>query len=341
MTDAPTAAAQACAQDLERLRQALGGGVDALGGVLLAYAARLRLAVSVKHLESGRYVWVNPPMAALLGRPGGEIVDRVDADLMPSSQWTPLRSADLAAAQQPDGTSAEHRYEGADGRRDYAVQRFALPPAAPTHVLAIWSDLSEGRQREQALQKALAQLEEQQRLNDQMRREGQDPSLRDGVTGLYTNAHFVDLLRREIDLSSREHREFALVFVTLDPRPGRSPQAAERVLAALGRQLRGNTRAMDAACRLDDAHFAVLFSGVGLATAHARMEGLRRQCERQLVVADGQEIPFTVSMGVASYPHTADAQDGLIEAADKALAEAVRRGGNHVALASIRFEGQA
>ena len=43
-------------------------------------------------------------------------------------------------------------------------------------------------------------------------------------------------------------------------------------------------------------------------------------------------------MGVASFPHTADAQEPLVAAAEQALAEAERRGGNQVALASIRFE---
>ena len=101
---------------------------------------------------------------------------------------------------------------------------------------------------------------------------------------------------------------------------------------------RGDTRAMDAACRYDDRRFAVLLSGVGLATAHARMEGLRRQCATQIVVLDGQELGFTVSMGVASFPHTAHSQDELVSSCDSALAEAKRRGGNHVTLASIRFE---
>ena len=76
-----------------------------------------------------------------------------------------------------------------------------------------------------------------------------------------------------------------------------------------------------------------------LATAHSRMEGLRRQCATQIVVLDGQELGFTVSMGVASFPHTAQTQEELLAACDKALSEAQRRGGNHVALASIRFEG--
>jgi GGDEF domain-containing protein len=43
-------------------------------------------------------------------------------------------------------------------------------------------------------------------------------------------------------------------------------------------------------------------------------------------------------MGVASFPHTAHTEAELMQAADLALREARKRGGNHVALASIRFE---
>jgi diguanylate cyclase (GGDEF)-like protein len=114
--------------------------------------------------------------------------------------------------------------------------------------------------------------------------------------------------------------------------------AQTRIFDAMGRLLRGNTRAMDASCRVDGARFAVLLSGVGLATAHARVEGLRRQCTTQIVMLDAQELRFTVSIGVASFPHTAHSQDELLAACEGALAEARRRGGNHVTLASIRFE---
>ena len=88
--------------------------------------------------------------------------------------------------------------------------------------------------------------------------------------------------------------------------------ARTRILEALGRLLRGNTRAMDASCRLDESRFAVLLSGVGLATAHSRMEGLRRQCATQIVVLEGRNLGFTVSMGVASFPHTAHTQEALV-----------------------------
>ena len=114
----------------------------------------------------------------------------------------------------------------------------------------------------------------------------------------------------------------------------------ERILEARGRLLRGNTRAMDASCRIDERSFVILLSGVGLATAHSRMEGLRRQCATQIVVLDGQELGFSVSMGVASFPHTAQSTEEIYAACARSLAEARRRGGNVVALASIRFESQ-
>jgi GGDEF domain-containing protein len=85
----------------------------------------------------------------------------------------------------------------------------------------------------------------------------------------------------------------------------------------------------------------VLLSGVGLSTAHARMECLRRECASQIVVLDGRECRFTVAMGVASFPHTAHGPDELLAACDAALAEAQRRGGNCIALASIRFDAAA
>ena len=165
--------------------------------------------------------------------------------------------------------------------------------------------------------------------------------MRDATTGLHHSVYFDDMLRRELDLSSREHREFALVLVVLDTHDGIPSVGSAlhtRLLEALGNLLRRNTRSMDSSCQLGPDRFALVLSGVGLATAHARMESLRRQCAAHIVVLDGEDHGLSVSMGVASYPHTADEQVSLTQAASQALAEAVRRGGNHVALASIRFE---
>ncbi len=318
---------------------------SALRTVLLTWFERSDGLLSVKEIGSGRYVHVSPRMAALLGRPPAEVIGLADVDLVESGQWAPLRAADQSAAALGTPQVSEHHLEREGERREFSVFRQVLPAAdgdAPRFLCCLWTEITASKARDAQLQRALQQIESQQRTAEAMRRETPEGGLRDADTGLYQRVHFDDQLRREVDLSSREHREFALVSITLDPLPEKAVAlgavARTRVLEALGRLLRGNTRAMDASCRLDADHFAVLLSGIGLATAHSRMEGLRRQCATQIVMLDGHELGFTVSMGVASFPHTARSQEELLQASEVALDQARRRGGNHVTLASIRFE---
>jgi diguanylate cyclase (GGDEF)-like protein len=319
--------------------------LEALMALLMpAVLARQGELLAVKDITSGRYVHVNPAMAAWLQRAPDDVIGCTDGDLFDAPVATALRAAEITALGQREPLVSEHRFEHGGQRHEFSVLRLANAPSGDGRrwLCSVWSDLSAGRQREAQLRQALDQIEQQQRANDQLRRELADQTLRDQATGLYSRAHFEDQLRREVDLSMREHREFAVVFIELDP-PNEKVRAlglpAEgRILDAMGRLLRGGTRAMDSSCRYDERRFAVLLSGVGLATAHSRMEGLRRQCATQIVVLDGQELGFSVSMGVASFPHTAHTQEDLIGACNAALAEARRRGGNHVTLAAIRFD---
>ena len=320
--------------ELERLLAGLLPGVLGGRGDLLA----------IKDLASGRWVHANAPMADFLRRPLAEVLGRSDTELFEPVLAQALRAAEQTALGQAAPLTSEHRVERAGARREFSVLRWATPAEAPGHryLCSVWTDLAPERQREAQLRAALEQIEQQQRANDLLQRELSDQALRDPDTGLYRRAHFEDQLRREVDLSTREHREFAIVFIELDaPAPkvlALGATGQQRVLEAVGRLLRGGTRAMDASCRYDERRFAVLLSGVGLATAHARMEGLRRKCATQIVVHEGQELGFSVAMGVASFPHTAHTQESLIEACEAALAEAQRRGGNHVTLAAIRFD---
>ena len=315
-----------------------------LAGLLQARLAQDGDLFAVKDARSGRYVHANEAMTRRFGHAGAGVVGSTDTELFDAPVVTALRAAEQTALGHPQPLVSEHRFEHAGERLEFQVMRLAGAPDANGRrwLCSLWSDQRDARRREGQLQAALAQLEQQQRANEALRRELADQALRDPASGLYTRAHFDDQLRRELDLSTREHREFAIVFIEIDPLRDSvlalGDAARERVLEAMGRLLRGGTRAMDASCRLDDRRFTVLLSGVGLATAHSRMEGLRRQCATQIVVLDGQELGFTVSMGVASFPHTAQTQDELVEAGRAALAEARRRGGNHVTLAAIRFE---
>jgi diguanylate cyclase (GGDEF)-like protein len=329
---------------------AAASGASAIDGVLppSGLSALLALAIpawlercghglAVKSLaHGGRYVHIGAELAALWGRRADEVAGRTDAELFGAPVAATWRAAEQTAIGQSAGLWSEHRLDVAGQRREFEVLRLAWRDASGAiWLLALWRDASELRRHEDQLRHALQQIEQQQRDNEGLRRELADQALRDPTTGLYSRAHFEDQLRREADLSAREQREFSIVFVEFD---GLSGLPTPPLLEALGQQLRGGTRAMDASCRYDDTRFAVLLSGVGLATAHARMEGLRRRCAAQIVVDAGRELRYSVAMGVASFPHTAQALEALVGSCDAALAQARNRGGNQVVLAAIRFD---
>jgi len=320
--------------------------LSALGVLVPALLRRDGDGLTVQDAASGAYLHADPSVLAWLGHEGGNIVGRSDAELFEPTVVAALRAAEQTALAQSGPVVSEHKFEMRGVRREFSVLRQRLDGSrdGPPMLAAVWRDLAPQRRHEALRAAAIEQLEQQQRANEQLRREMHDHTLRDSETGLYNHAHFEDQLRREVDLSTREHREFALVSIELDPLApdvaALGGAASSRVYEAMGRLLLGNTRAMDASCRWDDTRFALLLSGVGLATAHSRMEGLRRQCATQIVAHEGRNIGFTVSMGVASFPHTAHSHEELRAACNAALADARQRGGNHVTLASIRFDPQ-
>lgn len=233
----------------------------------------------------------------------------------------------------PPGTPAP--YLGAQIRLD--------PPAADGSAeIGLWLDARSQQQAEGALRQALGQIEALQAAHEQLSRAVQPFALaEEPVPGLHPPSQFEANLRRELDLSRREHREFALVLIEIDAEAPEGPSipAADRprVLAALGRLLRGSTRAMDTPCRLADERHALLMSGCSLAAAHKRMEGFRRQCAGELVVVDGRVLRFSIAVGIAAYPTSHQEAPSLLDAAEAALRDARAGGGNQIALARIPF----
>ena len=224
--------------------------------------------LTVKDLKSGRWIHVNPPMALFLRSTLADLHGCLDSDHLDAGLVTALRAAEKTAQSHSEPLRSEHAFELHGQRHEYSVLRMVIRDPAESRALmiSVWHDLAPERKRQLQLQGALAQIEQQQQANDLLRREIADQALRDPASGLYRRAHFDDQLRREVDLSTREHREFAIVFIELDPHSSQArAQGAlgqQRVLQSMGQLLRGGTRAMDASCRYDDRRFAVCFERV-------------------------------------------------------------------------------
>lgn len=325
---------------------AQASGKNPWDGMASALLADLDVGMAVKDASGQCYVHASDVLTRLLGRSVSDLTGQSDAELFGKDVAAGLRATDAAALASGCAHTGEYRLclEPGQPRRDFKVVSTPLG-SATGYLCHLWTDVTVMRQRETKLAMALVQLEQQQLANEALSLEASEARLRLNAGGLYQRSQFEDQLRREVDLSTREHREFSLVSIGIDP-PSEAeqrlgPSARARLLGELSQLLRNNTRPMDAACRLSEDRFAILLSGVGLATAHARVENLRRQCATQIVVFDGHDFGFTTSMGVASFPHTAHTQDQLLESSEMALQSAWRKGGNRVSLASIRFEAEA
>lgn len=289
--------------------------------------------------DSGCYLKVGDATAALLGLDRGRLVGQHDVHILPAASADALAAIEQQALRQAEVQPCERAIEVGGTRVELAcaVVRLRPEPGSRAALLGVWLDRRAQRARESELRAVLTQLEAYQRAQRELRAEADSAAAR-GAARVVGREAFEEHLAREIDLSVREHREFAVVLIGIDAgTPVGDDDARARVVEVFDGMLRSNTRAMDVPCRQNGEGFALLLSGVGLATAHARMEGLRRQCATQVVARRGEALHFTVSMGVASYPHTSQTRAGLLGAAQMALDQAFERGGNQVALASIAF----
>ncbi|MFM2120579.1 MAG: hypothetical protein RL722_2047 [Pseudomonadota bacterium] len=309
-----------------------------LSGALLALLDAGGALVTVKDLASGRYVYANQRFAEFIGRPVDQVVGHVDVELLPLADAAAVRAADQRALAAPQASVDEHRFERGAQRLEFRASRMALGSDAAPQMLAVWWDETTLRQSQHQtthqLQQALQQIERQQGAIDHLRTV---PEAKPGA--FFGSDHFDEHARRELALSSREHREFAIVLLAVDRSAALVQRfgggALKRVMESIGQILRTNTRAMDVISHAGEGRYAILLSGVGLATAYTRMEQMRRQCATHIVVHEGHPLGFEISVGIASFPHTADHLEALASAADLALGEAQRRGGNRVALAPV------
>jgi diguanylate cyclase (GGDEF)-like protein len=154
------------------------------------------------------------------------------------------------------------------------------------------------------------------------------------LTGLANRRAFFEAAEIELDRAAHTPRSLALIvfdadhFKHVNDRYGHP--AGDRVLCDLAHALRDTFRAVDTVARLGGEEFAVLLPSTGVEQALLVADRLRAQVATRLVAAEGAEIAYTVSAGVAVLDGTGSI-DALIKRADEALYHAKAQGRNRVA----------
>lgn len=148
-------------------------------------------------------------------------------------------------------------------------------------------------------------------------------SLTDEATGLYNHRYAATRIAEELRRSERYHEPFALLLCELDARSARAVEA-RRVAEAAKRCLRD----VDVLMRQPSGELLALLPSTHLSGALTAAERLVRELPRAL---EPRAPKAVASVGIALFPsRDARTREALLRAAETALAQARREGGERV-----------
>ena len=160
-------------------------------------------------------------------------------------------------------------------------------------------------------------------------------SITDGLTKLHNHRYFQDELARAFEESQRYQRPLSLAMIDLDffkkVNDTYGHAVGDDVLKCAARLFRQSVRSTDLVARYGGEEFAVMMPETALADACVFAEKIRSLVESEPLDTQAGPVSVTVSIGVASVPHTRiHSAKEVIIAADKALYRAKKRGRNQV-----------
>jgi diguanylate cyclase (GGDEF)-like protein/PAS domain S-box-containing protein len=168
----------------------------------------------------------------------------------------------------------------------------------------------------------------------------EEMATRDPLTGLFNRREMSRVLEEELDRARRYQRPMAVLWVDFDHFKDVNDTfghaAGDSVLRSISRLLLGSVRSVDAIGRFGGEEFVIVLPEMDLEEAQDTAERLRRKvAEKPKPLGNGQEVPLTISVGVAVYPDHGQTAPTLCAAADKAMYLAKQRGRNCVAMAHL------
>lgn len=145
----------------------------------------------------------------------------------------------------------------------------------------------------------------------------------DPLTGLASWRGLENFLDRQISLSGRRKRSFALLFLDVDglkivnDRLGHA--AGDALLRLIGECCRGHTRKNDLVGRRGGDEFLLVLDGLDRGEAEAVQARLRESVAEALAGHAEFDGTAGASIGLAVYPQDAAGRDGLIACADRQM----------------------
>jgi diguanylate cyclase (GGDEF)-like protein len=160
----------------------------------------------------------------------------------------------------------------------------------------------------------------------------------DELTGVYNYRYLEQRLTEEIQRAKRHGSPVSCIYIDFDNfkmiNDTYGHETGNIVLQRVSQTARSSARGEDFVGRLGGDEFLIVLPQTDNAGALITAERVKKKLDAmELVASNGDRIDFlSFSMGVASYPSSAQSKDDLIRAADEAMYRAKKAGGDRVCI---------
>ena len=177
------------------------------------------------------------------------------------------------------------------------------------------------------------------RLHDhvaQARQKLEQMSVHDELTGLYNYRYLHTRLSEEFKRAERYHDPLACAFVDIDQLKAHNDsgtrQLGDHIIRSVAELMRACVRDVDVIARYGGEEFLIVLPSTHFGGAVTVAERIWRDVTEKRFSIDAQKFHnITVSIGVGLYPsRDVRTKDALLRAADGALQQAKRDGGNRI-----------
>ncbi|WP_323814693.1 diguanylate cyclase [Cellvibrio sp. NN19] len=267
------------------------------------------------------------------GKAPEDVLNKTLFEVFPelSEQWFRHKSQPVFILQNTVFTTWEQRpylfrfphYRPITGTAEYMYQNSTIIPLVDTkgavsHICLIIYDVTDSAVNKIAQQQANKQL--------------QTLSRTDHLTGLFNRGYWEYRLIKEFRRYDRYEQSSSLIMLDIDHFKKINDKfghtIGDEAIRGVSRAIKEQVRDLDVAGRYGGEEFGIILTNTNGDGACVFAERLREAIEKLTIFAEGHEINFTVSLGVAELDNEIHDHRAWIEKADHALYKSKENGRN-------------
>jgi diguanylate cyclase (GGDEF)-like protein len=190
-------------------------------------------------------------------------------------------------------------------------------------------------------------LHRNEELLKEVLRQTRELSISDGLTGLYNQMHFFELLDRETRESQRHDLSYSLIIFDVDHfknfNDSNGHLRGSETLKDIAALMKRKFRSTDLLAKYGGDEFVIILPQTDKVGAYLAAERLREGIEKQAFPgAETQpQKKITISIGLASFPEHGASDEEILNRADKALYFAKETGRNRTVIYHENIEKES